>query len=69
MIELVIAFITGTLLPVVIKIVIAVLIYLIGSKLIQFVINLTKKGLEKAKVETGVETFLLSALKIVLYAL
>lgn len=69
MMEWFIVFITGTLLPVIIKIVVVALLYFIGSKLIQFVVNLTKKGLEKARAETGVETFLLSALKIVLYAL
>lgn len=62
-------FIVGTLIPIIVKIVIAALIYLIGSKLIQTVVNLTKKGLEKAKAEAGVETFLLSTVRIVLYIL
>lgn len=66
---LVSTFIVGTLIPTIVRIVIAVLLYLIGSKLIQLVVNLTKKGLEKAKAEASVETFLLSAVRIVLYVL
>lgn len=61
------AFLTGKALPVAIKVVIALLIYFVCMKVIKVCMNLTKKALEKAKVDAGVESFLLSALRIVLY--
>ena len=67
MIEAVIAFITATLLPFVIKIIVALLIYFVGNKLIKLIMTLTKKGLEKVGVEAGVQSFLLSAVRIVLF--
>ena len=67
MIEAILAFVTATLLPFAIKIVVALLIYFIGNKLIKLIVNLTKKGLEKVGVEAGVQSFLLSAIRIVLF--
>ena len=67
MVEAIIAFITATLLPFVVKILVALLIYFIGNKLIKLIMNLTKKGLEKVGVEAGVQSFLLSAVRIVLF--
>lgn len=67
MIEALLAFVTTTLLPFVIKIAVALLIYFIGNKLIKLILNLTKKGLEKVGVEAGVQSFLLSAIRIVLF--
>ncbi|MGN0506107.1 MAG: mechanosensitive ion channel family protein [Lachnospiraceae bacterium] len=69
MFDVVVAFITGTLLPLIVKILIALLIYYVGTKLIKVVVNLTKKGLERAKIEASVETFLLSGERIALYGL
>ena len=60
-------FLTGKALPVAVKVLIALLIYFIGMKLIKGCVNLTKKAMEKAKVDAGVQSFLLSALRIVLY--
>ncbi|MBP3578329.1 MAG: mechanosensitive ion channel [Lachnospiraceae bacterium] len=65
--EVVLTFITATLLPALIKILIALVIYWIGSKLIKFVLNLTGKAMEKANLDAGVQSFLKSALKIVLF--
>ena len=65
--EVVLTFITATLLPALIKILIALVIYWIGNKLIKFVLNLTGKAMEKAKLDAGVQSFLKSALKIVLF--
>ena len=67
MIEAILTFVTATLLPFAIKIVVALLIYFIGNKLIKLIMNLTKKGLEKVGVEAGVQSFLLSAIRIVLF--
>ncbi len=60
-------FLTGTVLPVAIKILIAVLIYWLGTKLMKWVIGITDKALNKAKVDAGVHSFILSALRIALY--
>ncbi len=60
-------FLTATVIPFVIKILIAVLIYYIGTKLMKWVIKLAKTGMEKAHVDAGVESFILSALRIILY--
>ncbi len=61
------AFCTATLIPALIKILIAVAIYYIGSKLIKVLIGLTEKAMEKGKVDAGVQSFIKSALKIVLF--
>lgn len=61
------AFCTATLVPALIKILIALVIYWLGNKLIKFVLGLTAKAMEKAKLDAGVQSFLKSALKIVLY--
>lgn len=52
-----------------INILISLLIYLIGSKLIKLVCNLVKKALLKANVETGVIQFLSSMVKCLLYVI
>jgi len=65
--EVVLTFITATLLPALIKIIIALLIYWIGNKLIKFLVDLTGKAMEKAHLDEGVQSFLKSALKIVLF--
>ena len=58
---------TGTILPIAFKIVIALLIYFIGTKLMKWVLNLTDKAMDKGHVDKGVHSFLMSALRIVLY--
>lgn len=65
--EVVLTFITATLLPLLWKVLIALLIYYVGMKLIKFVMNLLDKTFEKTEWDQGVETFLKSAAKIVLY--
>lgn len=64
--ELLMSFITLTLLPLLKKILIALLIYYIGNKLIKFLVGLTEKAMDKANVDAGVHSFLKSALKTVL---
>ena len=65
--ETVLAFITATLLPTLLKILIALAIYYIGNKLIKLLMNVTEKAMEKAKVDAGVQSFIKSALRIVLF--
>jgi len=65
--EVFLEFCTATLIPALIKILIAVVIYYIGNKLIKFLIDLTEKAMGKAKLDAGVQSFLKSALKIVLF--
>ena len=61
------AFLTGKALPMVWKIIIALIIYFVGMKLIKLVTGLAKKAFEKAKVDAGVQSFVMSAIRIVLY--
>lgn len=61
------AFCTTTLIPALIKILISLVIYWLGNKLIKLLLNITEKAMEKAKLDEGVQSFLKSALKIVLF--
>ena len=65
--EVILSFITATLIPALIKILIALAIYWIGSKFIKFVMTLLDKTFEKTEWDQGVESFLKSASKIALY--
>jgi len=65
--DAILTFITATVIPVAIKILIALIIYWIGNKLIKFVLKVTAKAMEKANLDAGVQSFLKSALKIVLF--
>ena len=49
--------------------IVVLLIWVIGKKLIKLALNLLKKGLERGKVEAGVETFLMSLIRIVLHGI
>ncbi|MCR5823655.1 MAG: mechanosensitive ion channel [Lachnospiraceae bacterium] len=55
--------------PGLLKFVLAIVLYIICRKLISVVINITRKAMEKTKMEKGVESFLLSLIKIGLYGL
>lgn len=59
-------FVSVSLLPLLKKVLIALLIYYIGNKLIKFLVGLTEKAMDKANVDAGVHSFLKSALKTVL---
>lgn len=65
--EIFLEFVSTTLIPALIKIVIAVAIYYVGSKLIKILMNLTEKAMEKAHLDASVQSFIKSALKIVLF--
>ena len=65
--EAIFTFVTATVLPVLIKILIALAIYWIGNKLINLLLGITEKAMEKAHLDEGVKSFLKSALKIVLF--
>lgn len=52
-----------------VKVLLSLLIYFIGVKVIRLVRKLVKKGLDRAGVDAGVRTFLDSLIKIVLYFL
>ena len=60
-------FITATLIPAIIKILIALVIYWIGCRFIKFILKLLDRAFEKTEWEQGVESFLKSAAKIALY--
>lgn len=59
-------FLMTSVLPVLIRILIALVIYFVGTKLIKVLMNLTGKAMEKGKVDAGVQSFIKSALRIVL---
>ncbi len=63
----ILSFVTATLLPALIKILIALVIYFIGTKLIGFVLKMLDKTFEKTELDEGVESFLKSAAKVVMY--
>ena len=50
-------------------IVVALLIWFIGKKVIKLVLKLTKHALEKGKVDEGVQSFLMSLVRILLYGI
>jgi len=62
-------FLTVTAIPALIKVVIALAIYFVGAYLIKALMNITAKAMEKANLDAGVQSFLKSALKIVLYVI
>lgn len=61
-------FFQNSVLPVLVHVLVAIVIYFIGTKLIKGLLKLLKKALEKAKIELGVQTFLISLARILLYA-
>lgn len=63
----IISFFTVTVLPVAIKVVIAIVLYLVGAYFIKMLLNLLEKAFDKTDLDEGVESFLKSAAKIVLY--
>ena len=65
--EAFLTFLTATLVPALIKILIALVIYWLGNKLIKLLISVTDKAMDKAHLDEGVQSFLKSALKIVLF--
>lgn len=56
-----------SLLSFLVQVVIAVLVLLIGSRIIKFLLKLIKKSLDRSRVEAGVVTFLCSLVKYSLY--
>lgn len=50
-------------------IVVALLIWIIGKKVIKLVLKVTKRALEKGKVDDGVQSFLMSLVRILLYGI
>lgn len=48
---------------------IAILIWIIGKKIIKFVLKLTKRALERGRVDDGVQSFLMSLIRIVLHGI
>jgi small conductance mechanosensitive channel len=52
-----------------VQLVIAVLVLLVGSRIIKMLLRIVKRSLEKGRAETGVITFLCSLLKYTLYFL
>ena len=52
------SFLTATLVPALIKILIALVIYWLGNKLIKLLIGITDKAMDKAHLDEGVQSFL-----------
>lgn len=50
-----------------VQVIVAILVLLIGSRIIKFLLKLIKKSLDRSRVETGVVTFLCSLVKYSLY--
>lgn len=50
-----------------VQVIVAILVLLIGSRIIKFLLKLIKKSLNRSRVETGVVTFLCSLVKYSLY--
>ena len=59
--------ISGAVTSLIIRILVIILIFFIGSKLIKFTIKLVQKSMEKMKAEKGLITFICSFLKVALY--
>ncbi len=62
-------FLINVVAPGLLKVVFAIIIYIVCRKLINLIVNVAKKAMDKTKFEKGVESFLLSLIKIGLYAL
>lgn len=60
-------FLKNSVFPVAINVLLALIIYLVGAKLIKGVLKLLEKTFDKTDIDEGVESFLKSAIKIVLY--
>ena len=56
-----------SLLSFLVQVVVAIIVLLIGSRIIKFLLKLIKKSLDRSKVEAGVVTFLCSLVKYSLY--
>lgn len=65
--DMILNFVQETLLPLVFRVLVALILYYIGVKLIKWLINITEKAMEKAHVDAGVHSFIKSALRVVLY--
>lgn len=59
--------ISGAATSLIIRILVIILIFVIGSKLIKFTIKLVQKSMEKMNAERGLITFICSFLKVALY--
>ncbi len=60
---------SNTIIPYAIKIVVAIIIWLIGGWIIKRIMKLVARGFEKGKVEKTIVTFVMSLTRILLYAL
>lgn len=56
-----------SLLSFLVQVIVAIIVLLIGSRIIKFLLRLIKKSLDRSKVEAGVVTFLCSLVKYSLY--
>ena len=56
-----------SLLSFLVQVVVAIIVLLIGSRIIKFLLKLIRKSLDRSKVEAGVVTFLCSLVKYALY--
>ena len=61
--------VTGAIFSLLLRVVITLLIFFIGVKLIKLLLSLVQKSMEKAKAERGVITFVISFLRAALYVI
>ncbi|MBP5280945.1 MAG: mechanosensitive ion channel [Lachnospiraceae bacterium] len=59
--------VSGSIISLLVRILVTILIFFIGTKLIKFALRLVQKSMEKAKAEKGVITFALSFLRAAMY--
>lgn len=51
------------------RLVLAIVVFMISKKILKHVLNFAKKGLEHAKVDIGVANFIISVLRVLIYVL
>ena len=59
--------VTGTIFQLVLRVLITIVIFFVGAKLIKLLLRIVQKSMEKAKAERGVITFVISFLRVALY--
>ena len=59
--------ISGSIFQLILRVLITILIFFIGAKLIKLLLRIVQKSMEKAKAERGVITFVISFLRVALY--
>ena len=59
--------VTGSIFQLILRVLITILIFFVGAKLIKILLRIVQRSMEKAKAERGVITFVISFLRVALY--